>query len=386
MGKRVAHHARRLGVHITAAPVLDCNTNPKNPIIGYRSFGATPERVIKKALPYMYGLQTGRTLSCAKHFPGHGDTTTDSHHDLTRCDKTLLELQSVELEPFARAINSGVDMVMLGHLIVPALDDTGKPASLSPSIVKGYLKKNLGFNGLAITDALDMGAIVKAYDSVDAAVKAFQAGNDIILFPGNIKDSHAALKKLVSADQEYQQQLDASVEKILRAKQWLGLFDNRYTQPIEHPERDILSEADYALKQELYQHAITLVHGEINTASEKTIVHLGESVGMDSFDRLCTNARVYSLQEALSCGDLNNLITFATTARGVYDKICPEQLQQLLDNNPAHATLVLFGNPHVLFDLPEVPTLIVAYETDPEAQKAAARVIQGNIIPVGVLP
>lgn len=226
MGRQIALQCKRLGVNIDFAPVVDVNNNPKNPVINFRSFGQNKQLVTQLGEAYMRGLQENGIMACAKHFPGHGDVTVDSHKDLPVINKNLEELKNVELVPFIGMINAGVKSIMVAHLDVPALDNTPHlPTTLSKKVVTGLLKEKLGFKGLIFTDALNMKGVTKYYPDGKADLMAFLAGNDVLLFsqnvPGGIKKIQAALK----AGEVSQEDLEQRVKKILKAKYEAGLND-----------------------------------------------------------------------------------------------------------------------------------------------------------------
>ncbi len=184
VGRRIGEHAKRLGVHINFAPDIDINTNPNNPIIGNRSFGEDRENVSNKGIAFMKGMESAGVLSSGKHFPGHGDTETDSHHALPMINFERARLDSVELYPFNGLIENGLSSVMVGHLEVPALEiKKGLPSSLSEQIISGLLKEEMGFQGLVFTDALNMKGVTDHGKNGDAELAAFIAGNDILLMP-----------------------------------------------------------------------------------------------------------------------------------------------------------------------------------------------------------
>lgn len=189
MSAKIAEDAKRMGVNWDFAPVVDVNTNPNNPIIGNRSFGSEVDNVVKSALAYSAGLQNSNVLAAIKHFPGHGDTSTDSHHDLPVVSHDLKRLNEVELAPFKALTDKGIGGVMVAHLYVPALEkQPGVPASVSKSIITGLLKEKYGYKGLIITDALNMGAVAKRYKPGELDALAFKAGNDIMLFSDGVKE------------------------------------------------------------------------------------------------------------------------------------------------------------------------------------------------------
>jgi beta-N-acetylhexosaminidase len=228
MGKITALEARAAGIQWIYAPDADVNSNPGNPIINTRSFGENPERVSEFVTEFIRGVQENGGLATAKHFPGHGDTTADSHIDLPVVTADRSRLEKLELVPFRAAIAAGVGSIMTGHLNVPALEpDPNTPATLSSRVLTDLLRKQLGFQGLVVTDAMDMGGITVRYAPGDAAVRAFLAGADTLLMPPVPDAAYEALLSAVHSGQISQDRLDASVRRILEAKARLGLQKNR---------------------------------------------------------------------------------------------------------------------------------------------------------------
>src|SRR5690554_2895134 len=227
VGKRIGEHSKRMGVHINFASVVDINTNPKNPIIGNRSFGEDRENVTLKALAFMKGMQSAGIMGSAKHFPGHGDTDKDSHKTLPTLDFSKERLDTLELYPFRRLINEGLGSVMVAHLNVPSLEPQQNfPSSLSSKIVTDLLKKEMGFNGLIFTDALNMKGVSNFKRPGEIELAAFLAGNDVLLIP---EDVPKALNYLIEAYENElisEKRLASSVKKILYAKYKVGL--NQY--------------------------------------------------------------------------------------------------------------------------------------------------------------
>ena len=196
MAAAIANQCKRLGVHIDFAPVLDVNNNPNNPVINFRSFGEDKERVARWGYQYMRGLQEYGIMACAKHFPGHGDTDVDSHKDLPIISKSKEQLDALELYPFKRLIEQGIGAVMVAHLQVPALDSNAQtPTTLSEPTITQLLKEDLGFNGLIFTDALNMQGVAKYFSPGEIDLKAFMAGNDVLLFSQDVASGKAQLKK-----------------------------------------------------------------------------------------------------------------------------------------------------------------------------------------------
>ncbi len=236
MGAITAQEALTVGLNWILAPVVDVNNNPKNPVINVRSFGETPERVSQLATAFIRGCQGYPVLTTAKHFPGHGDTAIDSHLELPVIPHSDQRLAEVELRPFAATIASGVDSVMMAHLLIPAWD-TERPATLSPVIVQQQLRQRLGFDGLVVTDALVMGAIAKQYTPEEAAILAVEAGADILLMPIDPQVTIEAVCDAVAAGRISRERIEASVQRIWQAK--AKVFpDGQLEQPYSLPSRD----------------------------------------------------------------------------------------------------------------------------------------------------
>jgi beta-N-acetylhexosaminidase len=222
-GRITAQEARAIGVHWNFFPDADVNSNPANPIINTRSFGEDPQQVGDLAVAYLRGARSQGMLTTVKHFPGHGDTATDSHLSLAQVTGDSARLNSVELPPFRRAIEAGVDSVMVAHVTVPALEpDPNRVATTSPAIITKLLKDDLGFKGIVVTDALDMAGLTRLYasDIGRASVDAFKAGNDLLIIPPDLDASYKAMLAAAMSGEIASAQIDASVLKILKAKMW----------------------------------------------------------------------------------------------------------------------------------------------------------------------
>ena len=229
MGLDVAEQCRRLGVHINFAPVVDVNSNPKNPIINNRSFGENPCRVAQHSLAYMQGLQDGGVMACAKHFPGHGDTDSDSHKTLPTINHTIERLDTVDLIPFKTLFDRGLGSVMVAHLHIPIIDDTDYLAStLSSKVVKDLLKDTLAFKGLVFTDALNMKGVSKFYEPGEVDLKALLAGNDVLLFAEDIPKAIEKIKEAIINKAISEEEINKRCRKILMAKKWFGLDERAY--------------------------------------------------------------------------------------------------------------------------------------------------------------
>src|SRR5580698_4973365 len=260
-GRITAQEARAIGVHWNFFPVADVNSNPANPIINTRSFGEDPQQVGDLVAAYIRGARANGMLTTAKHFPGHGDTATDSHLGVAQVTGDATRLQSVELSPFRKAIEAGVDSVMVAHVTVPALDaQPDRVASTSTAIVTGLLKEQLGFKGIVVTDALDMAGLTRLYAAHigRAAVDAFKAGNDLLIIPADLDASYQAVLEAVKSGEISPARLDASVLKILKAKAAVGLNKDRLVN-IEKLSEVIGEPDNVALGQHIMDDAVTLV-------------------------------------------------------------------------------------------------------------------------------
>ena len=259
MGTQIALQLKRLGVHVNFAPVTDLNNNPDNPVINSRSFGADLVSVTRKALFYMIGLENNGILAVAKHFPGHGDTDTDSHEEIPVLNHSRNRLDSLELFPYRELIYNGLSGVMAAHLHVPALDDRPDiPASFSALVIDSLLKKELGFKGLVFSDALSMKAITRLYKPEKAAEMAFIAGNDVLLMPEDVPDVIDNLAKMVRHGKIGREIVDRRCRKILAAKYWAGL--NQYKPVDLHNLQADLNKPEYVLLQrQLTESALTLL-------------------------------------------------------------------------------------------------------------------------------
>jgi beta-glucosidase-like glycosyl hydrolase len=283
LGTEIGRQCRRMGIHLNFAPVIDVNSNAQNPVINYRSFGEDPEIVAKKGAILMKGMQDQGIIAAAKHFPGHGDTDTDSHYDLPQLlhDKTRLE--AVELAPFRKMIEEGIGGVMVAHMNIPALDSTEHlPSTLSKPIVTGLLKEELGFEGLIMTDALNMKAVTKYYKPGEVDVEALIAGNDLLMFSEDVAAVIEHVEKAIKAGRISQKDIDQKCRKLLKAKYHLGLTK----PPIVETEgliSDLNTSAAKLLHRRLVEASMTLVKndGILPFKRLDTLAMVSISVGAD---------------------------------------------------------------------------------------------------------
>ena len=257
MGQEMGDHLRRIGVHINFAPVVDINNNPKNPVIHYRSYGENKFNVSRKGILFSKGLMSSGVMPCAKHFPGHGDTGTDSHHTLPVLPHSKRRLDTLELYPFFQMVRHGIPSMMVAHLHIPSLDTVERAASLSPEIVEGILRSKLQYDGLLFTDALNMRGVMKYGSPGEVALQAIKAGNDILLSPEHVGSSFVKIKNAVKNGELSQWELDLHIRRILYAKYHLGLHRFRRI-PLGNIEQDLKSISTKMLRKALYESAITL--------------------------------------------------------------------------------------------------------------------------------
>jgi beta-glucosidase-like glycosyl hydrolase len=264
MGLAVGEQCKRIGVHVNYAPVVDINNNPDNPVIGYRSFGEDPQKVAEFGVAYMKGMQDAGIMACAKHFPGHGDVAVDSHLDLPVINKSLSELDSLELIPFRAIFNAGVGSVMIAHLSVPSIDNTAnKATSISKNTVTGLLRDKLNYEGLTFTDALEMQGVAKYFPGGTIAVEALIAGNDMLCLPASVPETIEAVKKAIAEKRLSWDGINAKVQKVLASKYRLGL--NKWS-PISTVNllNDLNSKTD-TIRYEVAKKSITI----LSLASQK---------------------------------------------------------------------------------------------------------------------
>lgn len=404
-GKTIGQMLKNLGIGLCLGPVCDCNTNPENPVINRRSFGQSPQQVTTCACYCAQGLAKAGVLSCAKHFPGHGDTAVDSHSGLPQLPHSKERLASCELVPFKAIIDDGIPTLMPGHLKVPALDDQN-PATLSKKMMTDVLRTEYGFDGLIITDALDMQALTDHYDSAETPLRALMAGCDIILCPVDIPKAFKRIEQALDQSEITEQELNAHVQRILQAKQFI-ITHALKTLPTQSTIASVLnSAANKQLSNTLYQKAMTLVKNNHHISLEKgqpvVLIQLGTEQNTTFEEQLkahhnCTVWRIrHDAQSTTFQNMLSSIHSDDTVVVGLfglsYGKApfgFTEQsldcIKQLTEKNK-NLTLVVFGNPYALKFIQDSPTILEAYEEHPYAQEAAASVLSGNLKPEGTLP
>ncbi|UJH91625.1 serine hydrolase [Antarcticibacterium sp. 1MA-6-2] len=398
-GAAISRHARRLGVHINFAPVVDINTNPDNPIIGNRSFGEEKINVTEKAVAFMKGMHREGVLSSAKHFPGHGDTNSDSHKTLPTVSFSRERIDSVELYPYYKLIKEGVSSVMVAHLNVPGLETEAKlPSSLSKTIVSELLKEKLKFMGLVFTDALNMKGASNHTAPGDIDLAAFLASNDILLISENIPKASVKIMDAYKSGLISEERLAHSVRKILMAKYKVGLHN--YT-PVDTAslEEDLFTVKDRVLYDELMENAVTVIKNDlgillVRDLETRKIAYV--QFGDDSGDAFLKQLRRYSkidrvkadnLQEIISKLKAYNLVIIgyhksnaSPWARYKFSKEEATWIHEISRNNLT--VLSVFTRPYSLLDLKSTSLMegiVMGYQNSPEAQEKTAQVIFGAL-------
>ena len=272
MGRQIAEQCVRIGINVNFAPDIDVNNEPDNPVIGFRSFGEDPDNVARKGTAYALALQENGVLPSLKHFPGHGNTKTDSHHALPIIKNSFEEIEKVELYPFQYSIDKGVKGAMVGHLYFPALEPVvNKSSSLSKNIVTDLLKNKMNYDGIIFTDGLEMKGAYNGTDPDSVCLHAIMAGNDVLLLPINVEKSLNIIVEAAKNDESVRERVEESCKKILRHKYQLGLDDYK-PKHIERLNNDLNLNRYYDLKQRLYNEAITML------VNKKNILPLNKNI------------------------------------------------------------------------------------------------------------
>ena len=399
MAAKIAEDCKRMGINWDFAPVVDVNTNPDNPIIGNRSFGSEVSNVVHSGLAYSNGLQNNNILAAIKHFPGHGDTNTDSHLDLPVVSHDLKRLTDIELAPFKALMDKGIGGVMVAHLYVPALESQkGIPASISKNIITGILKEKFGFKGLIITDALNMGAVAKRYKPGELDALAFKAGNDIMLFSDGVKEGKRLIQLAIDNKEISQNRIEESVKKILLTKYYLGLTKYEARNP-ENINADLNNDSHKVLVQNLYSNAFTLIKDEkkllpLHCKETYYYVPLEEAPYQTFLDQLNLKATVI-VKKAAEIGTIpaNSKVIVGfhkdnSTAYKPY-KISDASKKILADlSKNQQIILNVFGSAYALkdIDISKISTVSVSYENNDDSMTATAKAFNGATRISGRLP
>ncbi|HEY8185205.1 MAG TPA: glycoside hydrolase family 3 N-terminal domain-containing protein, partial [Pyrinomonadaceae bacterium] len=442
-GALTAREARALGVQQIYAPVADVNNNAANPVINVRSYGEDPVAVGRFVAAFVEGVQSNGVIATAKHFPGHGDTATDSHRGLPEIDVSRERLNAIELVPFRAAVQAGVGSVMTGHIGMPQVDPTAvvplprdlklkpidtdeggevvvengtMPTTLSP-VINGILRHDLGFKGLIVTDALSMSGLTLYFTQEEASVRALEAGADLLLKPADPDAAFRGVREAVMKGRIKEQRINESAGRILAAKYDLGLVKQRFT-PLDAIDRSVAGSASLELAREIAEHAITLVRNEDNLVPmrsikpEAHIFNLAITNGDDrlwianafvsAFERSGSKIETLVLDERSSDAEIQKVLEQAKRAdiviASLYGRVRTGQARSVGLPEPGAKALsalitskvpligISFGNPYLLQSFPEMRTYVVAYGDMPSLQQAAAAALLGEIDVTGKLP
>ena len=408
MGEEVARQLRLIGTHVNFAPVADINNNAKNPVINDRSFGENRYNVTVKSYMYMKGMQDNGVMASGKHFPGHGDTDVDSHHDLPVIPHGRARLDSIEFYPFRALVQHGIGSIMVAHLDMPAIAEEGRPTSLSRNTISDLLRNDMGYEGLVFTDALEMQAVTKHFKPGEVEVEALLAGNDILLLPTDMGASVRAIQAAIESGRLTRESLDARVKKVLAAKFRLGLTGFEPLGKEKILER-LNSENALALKRKLIANSLTLVRGEdgiipffdmkaeglatvaIGASSKNAFqrridsylpvdhYQAGKTMGMAERQALITKLK--SKKSVIV--SLHNLSKFASKDFGL-----TQGLKAFVNELNEHTRVILtvFGSPYSLKYFDNIANVLVAYEDSDEVQDIAAQGMFGAFVISGRLP
>lgn len=415
--------SRAIGVHVNFSPVADVNNNPQNPVINTRSFGESPDAVGRLASAYVRGLRAGGALATLKHFPGHGDTDVDSHLGLPIIGHPRERLDRIELAPFRQGLAAGADAVMVAHIELPALDPGEfSPATLSPPIVTGLLRGEMKFQGLIFTDSMGMDAIARRLSPADAAVRAIQAGNDVVLHSPDDAAAVAAVKAAVEAGKIPRAQVEASVRRLLQAKARLGLHKTRTVSLDDVPKR-VGGRQNAVVAQQLSEKSITLVKDDRNQVPlrvprEASVLYLS-MLDYPANWRIAAPSRTFlpelrkrwpigasiELSDRSTTEELElvratatrydaivvSVFVRASSGSGRMDLAAPlakllTDLARLTSGTPRPFITVFFGNPYVPAGIPTLPAVLLTYDFYDLAELSAIRGLAGDSPIGGRLP
>ncbi len=411
MGAEVARQMQRTGMHLNFAPVVDVNNNPRNPVINYRSFGEDKYNVARKGIAYMKGMQDHGILTTAKHFPGHGDTDTDSHLSLPQINHPRERLDSLEMYPFREMIQAGVGGVMVAHLNIPALDSTKVPSTLSKPIITDLLKDELGFRGLIVTDAMNMKGVTGSNPPGVVDKDAILAGNDMLEFTENVPKAIAEIRKAIKQGLITQEDIDQRCRKMLAVKQWVGL-DHYKPVELRNLTTELNTPTANLLNRKLMEAALTVLNNENNLMPIRRLdtlriasVSFGASK-VTAFQKMLdmyTGVRHFMLPDNASrtqVDQLKGLLKgYQLIIAGVHDESkyprnkvsLSNAVQNLLGElaGRKNTIIAVFKNPYVLSKLKNIDQadgLIVTYQDTEEAEELAAQLIFGGVSASGRLP
>lgn len=395
VAQALAIELRAVGINVDFAPVLDVNNNPANPVIGTRSFGCDPRHVAALGVGFIEAMQAEGVLAFGKHFPGHGDTGVDPHFALPTITHDLIHLEAIEFVPFRPAIAAQVAGIMSAHVIFPALDPTpGRPATLSPAVLTGLLRDRMGYDGLLVTDSLEMGALVEAgYAPPQAALAAFIAGADVLLFNKGHDDHRQAFELILDEVQRSEcmsKRLEAAARRILLAKARLGLFDS-----MPHAVPALVGTADQRLlASTIASESITLLRDDacllpLSSNSRPYVFEIPGITGLgDLMDAtpvlIHTHPTDHDLRVAIALAEKRQPLVVGVA--GLSDNPEQAKLVNALLESGAPVVLVALRDPYDLLAFPNALTMLATYSVPPPTLAALAEVLTGKVRPQGRLP
>lgn len=410
LGVEVARQIKSTGLHLNFAPVADVNNNPENPVINYRSFGENKYKVTQKSVAYMQGMQDAGLLTTAKHFPGHGDTNTDSHYNLPQINHSLERLNNLELYPFKELINAGINGIMVAHLNIPALDASGKPSTLSKAIVTDLLQDRLGFMGLIITDAMRMKGVTNNNKPGIVDKEAVLAGNDVLELTQDVAKAILEIENAVKKKVISQVDIDNRVRKILAAKQWAKL--NHYSStPSKELIKDLNSPKANLLKRQLVEASLTVIKNDnaiIPLKKLDTLNIMSISIGDTTKTVFQKSLSLYTKINHFNLGNNADAAIISTLKKeiekhnllivGIHDSSAfpknkiefSKALTEFVENLPSRKTIVsYFKNPYSISkikNIEEVKGIVLTYQDNNITQDIAAQLIFGGVSANGKLP
>ena len=415
MGRITALEARAVGIHVPFAPVLDVNNNPENPIINVRSFGEDPAEVSRMGISFIRGVQENGAIATGKHFPGHGDTETDSHVALPVIRHDRARMDSVELRPFQDAIDAGMGAIMTAHISVPSMNGgIREPSTLSPLVLTNVLRDEMGFDGIIFTDAMDMAAISRMHDSGEAAVRAIEAGNDVILMPASVQGAVRGIVQAVRTGRLTEARIDRSVRRLLDTKEELGLHAERLVD-IQAIQEVVGIPEHVETAGRIAERSITLLKNDRNllplrgTRSARVVsVTYRRSSDLlagryfnralrESYPRLSTVELESGSSPEVYAGALARardaqlvvISTYVTAASISGTSTIPDDLVDFIATvrrSGRPHVVVSFGNPYLVTSFPDVQAYMLAWNGSEASQRAAARALLGRFAIAGRVP
>jgi beta-N-acetylhexosaminidase len=393
---------RAMGINQNFAPVADVNVNPENPVIGVRSFSSNPDLASSLTEAQVRGYQREHVASTSKHFPGHGDTNVDSHTGLPVIDHTVEELESIDLPPFEAAIGAGVESIMTAHIVVPALDDSGRPATLSRPILTGLLRRQMGFDGVVVTDALDMQGVREMFGDDRVPVEAIKAGADLMLMPPEFEVAYSAVLEAVRSGEISERRIDRSVYRLLRLKERLGLFEQPFVKE-NRVDRVVGTPSHLETADEITKRTVTLVKNDARTLPLRpgtgrsalvtgwgvtTTATLGAQVrerGLAAEVRETGAAPSdAAIAEAGAAAERNDLVIVVTNR--AWSSPAQQKLVAELVDSGKPVIVAAVRDPYDIAHLPGADTYVATYSYAGVSVRALAKTLFGEVNPVGRLP